>query len=344
MTSRLWLSLVLAASIGCGGASARERPETPRPTELCRDEGLAADEFCMPIERLDVLARPESAELLGVRVAPHGFTRPRRVTLELPDGSTGERIVVEAKWKPAPRGGGGFNNRPRKELAAYAIQQWFLDPDAYVIPPTFGVCVPIDRYREELSSTDPTFDGARCVFGILAYWLQNATSDGVWDAERFEKDPAYRESFANLNLLTYLIDHRDGRPSNFLRSTDPKRPRVFSIDNGLAFGGPWGLSTWFRINPRYSELRVRSFPRRSIDRLRAIDAADLARLAVVSEYRKREDGLTPVDPGRPLEGGDGIRVSGSALQLGLKEHEIEAIDRRLRDLLERVDRGELDLF
>ena len=68
----------------------------------------------------------------------------------------------------------------------------------------------------------------------------------------------------NLNLLAYLIAHRDARSSNFLMPTDPSNPRVFSIDNGIAFGGVlYNFFTW-----HFDEIRTGGLPRQSIDRLR----------------------------------------------------------------------------
>ncbi|MFQ5416136.1 MAG: hypothetical protein ACE5FL_03700 [Myxococcota bacterium] len=341
----------MAAALACSAfvgacATARKTP-TPAPTPpaaLCADASLEVDDFCMPAEWLDDLLRAEQFEVVAVEVAPSGFSRPKKLHLRIPGDRGGESVVIAIKWKPAPRGGEGFNNHPRKELAAYEFQQLFLDPDEYVIPPTTVFCIPVTRHRAEISDEPPTFPGTRCVLGLAAYWLQNVTSEGARDLERFERDPAFRASLAKLNLLTHLIDQRDSRTANFLRSTDPDRPRLFSIDNGLAFGGFKNPFTLMGFIADWAEIHVPALPRRSVERLRALTRSDLDRLAVVAQFERRDGMLVRVAAGAPRFRDRGVRVEGSTIQLGLTRREIDRIHERLRLLLERVDRGGIELF
>lgn len=71
----------------------------------------------------------------------------------------------------------------------------------------------------------PQRKGLPCVLGTLSIWLQHAQSLVTpLERECFELSAArgekggYAWRFANLNLFTYLIRHRDGRKSNFLSS------------------------------------------------------------------------------------------------------------------------------
>ena len=57
----------------------------------------------------------------------------------------------------------------------------------------------------------------------------------VYDPARFATDPLYARHIGQLNVLTYLIDHRDSNVGNFLIGKAATGARVFSIDHGVAF-------------------------------------------------------------------------------------------------------------
>jgi hypothetical protein len=334
----------LAVAVGCVTTSGSPPPAVTPPAALCLDPSLENDDFCLPSERVEAMLRTSRLDILSVEVAPSGFSRPKKLYLEFPGDREGEPIVIASKWKPAPSGGEGFNNFPRKELAAYEFQKLFLDPDEYVVPPTVAFCVPVEFHGAKIADTPPTFPGTECVFGSAAYWVENVTTDEARDLRRFERDEAYRANLAKLNLLTHLIDQRDCRDANFLGSTDPDRPRVFSIDNGLAFGGFKNPFTVMGFIPDWAEIQVPALPRSHIDRLRRITRADLDRLAVVAQFENREGLLVRAPAGEPEAHDEGVRVSGTTVQFGLTRREIDGIEERLRRLLERVDRDEIGLF
>jgi hypothetical protein len=229
-------------------------------------------------------------------------------------------------------------------MAAYEFQKLFLEPHEYVVPPTVLACVPVAQHIAEISDAPPTFPGTHCVFGVMAYWLENVTAEQARDLDRFERDAAYRASLADLNLVTHLIDQRDSREANFLRSTDPDRPRVFSVDNGLAFGGFKNPFAVMGFIPDWAQIQVSALPRGHVDRLRRITRADLDRLAVVAQFEIRDGLLVHVPAGEPGPPDEGVRVDGNTVQLGLTREEIDGVEERLRHLLERVDRGEIELF
>jgi len=329
-------------AVACASTSKIPPPQVTAPARLCGDPSLRVDDFCLPVRKIEAMLRGGAMEILHVRVAKSGFSRPKVVHLGFAGEGPDQQIVIRAKWKAAPRGGEGFNNRPHKELAAYQVQELFLEPSEYVVPPTIAGCIPLEEHRRMIGDAAPTFADTRCVFGVTAYWLQNATDDSARDLDRFRRDEAYRASLAKLNLLTYLIDHRDSRDANFLRSTDPDRPRVFTVDNGLAFGGLKNPLTIFMED--WAEIRVPALPGAQIEKLRAVTRADLGRLGVVAQYENREGVLVAVPPTGPLDEDEAVRISGSIVQLGLTREEIDGIAARLRRLLERVDAGEIGLF
>ena len=131
--------------------------------------------------------------------------------------------------------------------------------------------------------------------------LPTSAADRVFDASRFNSDPAYRQSVANMNLLTYLIDHRDTRPSNFLISTDQAHPRTFAVDNGLAFSGFRNPLAYF-TKTNWAKIIVPELPREQLERLRKLTRHDLDTLLTVAQYSVTPEGLVEVPPTAGLLG------------------------------------------
>lgn len=262
--------------------------------------------------------------------------RTRRATLEFSDGT-----LMAVKWAPAARGADEFNNSPRYEVAAYELQKLFLDPAAYVVPPTVMRVFDLDWYRSIDRYPRATFPETESVLVVLQYWLFNVTDDDVWDPGRFATDTAYARHMADFNLFTYLVRHSDENEGNYLISRSAGSPRVFSVDNGIAFA-----SDESDRGVDWRRLRVERLPAAAIARLRTITEADLvARLETVAEFEIGPDGvLSPRAPGPAIEPDHGVRRNDDVVQLGLTRREIRNVWRRIRSLLERVDQGEYELF
>ncbi len=146
---------------------------------------------------------------------------------------------------------------------------------------------------------------------------------------------------ANMNLLTHLIDHRDSHESNILVSTDTGNRRVFSVDNGIAFDS-W-LYNFFVSH--WNDIRVPALRKESIDRLRGVTRSDLDKLGVLVQMEVDENGvLRPVASDVNWEPSEGVRIRPRAIQLGLTDSEIDEIEERIEELLEKVDEGDILLF
>lgn len=262
--------------------------------------------------------------------------RTQQALLAFPGGS-----LMLVKWARAPRGGGEFNNRPRYELAAYRLQKLFLSPEEFVVPPTVVRCFPLAWYRTELEERAPeTFSDTGHVMVALQYWLWGVTADDVFDEDRFESDSVYARHLANVNVLTYLIRHRDANEGNFVISEDPGNPRVFAVDNGVSF-----RSERSNRGDEWRRLRVDRLPRRTVERLRRLTREELERrLGVLVQFELRGGRLVTAEPGENLDPGDGIRRRDGVIQLGLTRAEISDVWDRLRNLLEDVDEGDLGVF
>lgn len=296
----------------------------------------------LPAPALQRRLQNDPFEVVATEATTGGIMKTQKLTLAFPDG---ERIDV--KWKVAPDGGDGINNSPRRELAAYTVQQFFLDPDDFVVPPVAVRCIPFDVYGEIDHDDDDDVEvqanlpPARCVFGLLSAWLENVTQpDEAWDRERFSRDPRYAYHFGNLNILTNLIEHRDAKASNFLISKDPKNPQTFSVDNGISFSGLYNFLTW-----HYDNIVVGGLPARAVERLRRVTAQDLERLAVLAELQPDADGiLRPAPATANTDHTKGVRRVGDGIQIGLTQEEIAGVNERLKKLLEEVKDGKEPVF
>ncbi len=298
---------------------------------VCADNNVA-----FPVPRLEQLLGFESWTVSDVRGARFEDDLARRGTLAAPSGEQ-----LEIKVRPATRRD-EFNNVPRYELAAYRLQLLFLDPEDYVVPPTVFRGFPLEVVRAwGETELEPTYRESEEVFFVVQYWLQSVTNPpDPLDIVRFEQDPTYARHIANLNILTYLIEHKDANQGNVLLSTDPENPRAFSVDNGVSFS-----SDESEQGSMWKEIRVPAVPSETVERLRTLDLDALrANLFVVSEHRLEDGRFVPVAASEPLNIGRGVRQDDGVLQLGLTEREIRGISRRVGRLIRDVDRGELETF
>jgi hypothetical protein len=299
----------------------------------------ATDEVRSPAEEQRVVERLQSDPCVVVKDegAGGGVTGARKLTLRFTDGEE-----IEIKWKPVPDGMDGWNNSPRKEVAAYEVQRLFLDPPDHVIPTTVLRCLPPEAYATAKRVVKPNVEGARCVLGEIEVWLHDVhIPEHIYDPDLFASDPVYAGHMADMNLLTYLIKHQDGRTNNFMLGNDPANRRVFSIDNGIAFGAT--LHNFFVKN--WHELRVPALRKAVVERVRAAAPESFEKLAVVVEMKRDADGiLQPAakTPSRHPE--EGIYIGDGALQLGLSREEIEELKQRREQLLRDVDAGKLATF
>ena len=316
---------------------------TPEPAPLSIRQGAPSTvvpvNWPAPPGEIERRLAGEPFELRAVEGAGGGTTGAVKLMLFFP--AHGDTIAF--KWKTVPAGdANGLNNAPRKELAAYVLQTWFLDPPDYVVPTAALRCLPLEMLRSHGVAAEPSLPGTNCTLGVLSVWMDQVTvPESVFEAARFASDAQYATNIGRFNLLTYLIEHEDGRAGNILVSKVPEDRRVYAVDNGIAFDAL--VKNWFVAN--WNVIRIPALPHLEIERLRQVERSQIDRLGVVAELRADPNGmLESVPPGPNHDPESGTRVSAGWLQLGLTRSELDALEARLRALLARVDRGELPLF
>ncbi len=299
--------------------------------------------FLLPVAEIHRILREGEIEVIDVQPS-RGLPGERtyRVTLQ-----SGDR-VLQIKYAPAGEGADEFNNRPRYELAAYAIQGLFLDEPEWIVPPTAIRAFPLDVVRAAVARAgdstvppQPTFGDWRMTLVALQYWLFNVDlPEDLPDRDLLAEDEVYERLLGNFNLFTYIIRHSDSNRGNFVQSLDPAWPRVFSVDNGVAFS-----SEESDRGTRWRDLRLDRYPASAIDRLRGVSLEQLqARLGVLVQFEIRDGNFTEVEPTENLDPGRGVRHGEERIQLGLTESEVRAIHRRIVRLLEWVDDGRYGLI
>lgn len=317
-------------------------------TALAASTAVRAQDANIPLPAAEIENQLATADFTVLRVQPsRGYNTERtyQLTVSLEDGG-----VTQWKFAPAAAGAEAFNNRPEYELASYALQKLFLDGPDYVVPPTAVRAFPLDVVERWIAMApgtpnpvEQTFPEWRVTLAVLQYWLQGVrtvTNDEIEDEERFERDASFARHAANFNLLTYLIRHSDSNEGNFLISQDSANPRIFSVDNGVAFSS--------EVSDRghhWRELRFERFPASSIARLRALDERTLqTELGVLAELQLRGGGFVPVERGPNLDPDRAIRTTDSTIQIGLRADEIRRLHDRLTELLKRIDEGRYTTF
>jgi hypothetical protein len=245
------------------------------------------------------------------------------------------------KLRRAEPGAEDFNNRPRYDLAAYELQKLYLDPAEYVVPPTALRMVPLTELRPHSPEAKPTFKGSDDVLVVLQYWLHEVkVIADVYNPERFAADPKYARHIGQLNVLTFLIEHGDSNVGNFLISRAEAGPRVFSIDNGVAFE--------FNESDRgqlWMKIRVDRLPADTVQRLRKITPEELhRRLGVLAQWQLQDGRWVAAPPGENVAPARGVRKEGDFVQLGLRRADIEQVERQLARLLKQVDDGKIATF
>jgi hypothetical protein len=325
----------LGVLVGCGAAPMRQW-SVSSPADLCDDPSLGEDGFCLPAERVEAWLASGDWKITDAQTTNQGmFSNPYKLRLTLADGR-----VISAKFKPASEDLDTFNNSPRRELAAYEVQKLFLDPDRYVVPPTVFACIPVAENERRLPDLEP-YPGADCAFGVLAYWLEGVTSEAFIDPDRFSIDEKYREALGDLNILTALIGHEDSKASNFVRSKDPARPRLFAVDNGLSFESMGGDPLKF-FRSAWSDIRIPVLPDDALERLAKVNHAMLSRLSVLVQMERNGRMYRAAPHQKPISKTDGVRVGPDVVQLGLTADEIAGLEARIAELLASAERGEIE--
>lgn len=143
-----------------------------------------------------------------------------------------------------------------------------------------------------------------------------------------------------MNILSYLIKHKDSNVGNFLISTDPKNPRVFAVDNSLAFS-----SLESNRGTAWQKVRVKRLPKKTIERLKLITKIDLEHaLSVVAQFEVHNGQLVSVDFTENLNEKKGIRRSDRIIQFGITKREIGNVFKRMQNLIKKVESGKIKTF
>ena len=289
----------------------------------------------LPVPVIEQRLLRDTFSILNIRGSRREGDRTSRATLAFSDSS-----VIVVKWATAATNGEVFNNSPRYELGAYEIQKLFLDDNDHVVPVTVMRPMDLAWYQTVQPRTNPTFGRTQSVLVVLQYWLSGVTPDSVFDLKRFDRDTAYARHLGNLNILTYLIKHNDSNVGNVLVSAHDTNPRMFAVDNGVAFSNEESdRGTLWR------QIRIPRLPAYTVERLRKITREDLERtLGVIAEYDIQNGKLVPVEKTANLNRGQGVRRKDNRIQFGLTKLEIDGVEQRLKQLIKRVDDGKLKTF
>ena len=298
-----------------------------------------AQDINMPLPA-EAIERQIATEPFAIATAE--ISRPKAkgdITLKAELSFSGQP-PYRVKLRRAEPGAESFNNRPRYDLAAYELQKLFLEPAEYVVPPTALRMVPAPQLLPYAPEARPTFRGSDEVLVVLQYWLQEVkVVADAYDADLFASDPGYARHIGQLNVLTFLIEHGDSNLGNFLVSKAEQAPRIFSVDNGVAFA--YNESDRSDI---WKHMRVPALPADTIGRLRGLSRDELAqRLGVLAQWRLDDGHWIAMPAGENLDARRGVREKGDVVQVGLTTSEIARLGRRVDELLRLVDAGRVGL-
>ena len=294
----------------------------------------------LPVADLERMLGAEPMQIVNAEISRPKLQGAVDITLKA-DVSFSGQPPIRLKVRKAERGAEVFNNVPRYDLAAYELQKLLMDAEEYVVPPTALRMLPIAVMRPYSSALRATFPGADDVLCVVQYWLQDvAVPADVLFPARFESDALYARHIGQLNVFTYLINHRDSNLGNFMISAVPEGARVFSIDHGVAFA-----SEPSDRGELWKSMRVKRLPADTVARLRKLTEADLeSRLSVLAQWKLENGHYVAVSPGANLAPRFGVRRDEGVVQMGLSSSEIGAVWSRARKLLRMIDDGDIATY
>ena len=160
------------------------------------------------------------------------------------------------------------------------------------------------------------------------------------DAPLQFSDDTYAKFVGNLNIFSYLIRHSDANQGNFLISTIESNPRVYAVDNGIAFASDRSDRGY-----EWQQLRVERLPAATVARLKMLSPQKIkSALETVAQFEVQYGLPVAVAPTENLAPEKGVRRTDNIIQFGLTRNEIDGIVERLAALLNRVANGKLTLF
>ncbi len=346
--SRWGLASVAVLTGGCASAPSLPPPSQAltEPAALCRRGAATA---CRSPGEIEAWLRDPGLKVVDRAPTPGGTQGAQVLTLEVPS----KAVVFRAKWRP--QSSAGIVNDPRKELAAYAVQQLFLDPLDYVIPPSSSYCF-TQRQLKPVHSAEHRAGGREipCTLGYLSFWLTSGSDvtdsqeagtlpsgSGLYDAALYTRNAAYRRSLGHLNLTTFLINHGDAHAQQFLLVKGKQSFSLYSVDNTIAFKSIPNPMLVFRED--WSNLRVPSYPADTLRKISELSNSDIsAKLRVIDEYALDNGKLARRSPGAEVGRADGaLRWIGPRLQIGLTRSEIKGVTKRFKSITARWASGEL---
>jgi hypothetical protein len=294
----------------------------------------------LPVADLEHMLQSEPLQIVDAEISRPKMQGGVDITLKA-DVSFSGRPPLRVKVRQAERGAQAFNNVPRYDIAAYELQKLLMDAEEYVVPPTALRILPKAQLKPYASAVRSTFPGSDDVLCVVQYWLQDVTApQDVLFPTQFESDALYARHIGQLNVFTYLINHRDSNLGNFMISAVPEGARVFSIDHGVAFASePSDRGELWR------SMRVKRLPADTVARLRKLTEADLdSRLSVLAEWKLENGHYVAVSPGANLARRHGVRRKESVVQMGLSSSEIGAVWSRAQKLLRMIDDGDIETY
>lgn len=245
------------------------------------------------------------------------------------------------KVRRAGAGVSSFNNEPRYELAAYELSRLLFPADEQVVPAIALRAAPLAQFRQIDPAAVEAWRGTHAAFYMVQCWLNGAKPHPVAiDSARFAADPAYARAISRLNVLTYLVEHKDSNPGNVMLTGEGAEVRAWAIDNGVAFE-----SEESDVGIFWKYLHIDAVDRALADRLRSLTLDELrAHLAVVAQFEYVDGVWLPRPPTENFDRLRGVRRRGDLLQLGLTSKEIGQLERRRGKLVRRINRGEIGLL
>ena len=148
--------------------------------------------FALPISDIENILSVGDFQVISA-VTSRGLPSERTYQVTASAGNA----MLQMKYAPAGKGADEFNNRPRYELAAYALQKLFLDEAYYAVPPTVARAFPTSQVQDVLNlvpvdykpEAEQTFNEWAMTVVLLQYWMWNVeVPDKLDDKDRVDED------------------------------------------------------------------------------------------------------------------------------------------------------------